>query len=185
MTEVKNSLEQVKEFMVTFKQPVHSTPTVPNEALIKFRLKLILEELTEIARDCGASKEFSKLLIDKYIEVLTHTTKLSLEGKEEIPNLKGILDNLIDLRYVADGMVHAFGLGSVHDLAFADVHSANMAKVCSSEEEAMITLEKYKKEGIDTYWEQHGTNWLVYRTSDKKALKSYKWKERDLSKYVQ
>lgn len=181
----KDSLSQVKEFMTTFKQPVHITPTVPSEALVKFRLKLILEELAEIARDCGASKEFGKLLMDKYCETLIHLAKLDVTGKEEVPTLKGILDNLVDLRYVADGMVHAFGLGDVFNPAFNDVHNANMAKICYSMEEAQLTVDKYRNEGVETYFEVNGDKWLIYRTSDKKALKSHKWKEADLTKYIE
>lgn len=142
--EQNNSITKVREFMTTFKQPVFDTPIVPNEARVKLRLSLILEEFVEIARDCGATEILSSLMNKKLTEIGEYLGKLDAEGKDEMPNLKGILDNLVDLRYVADGMTHEFGLGNVFDAAFEDVHKANMAKTCSTEEEAIETVSKYK-----------------------------------------
>lgn len=176
------SVEKVKEFMLTFKQNVRETPTIPAESEVKFRLKLILEELAEIARDSGASRTFLGLMDDKIFEIKKYLNDRG--NKEETVDIKGVLDNLADLRYVADGMAITFGLGSVFDAAFDDVHKANMSKVCDTEEDAKVTVEKYKSENIETYYVPSEGKFLVYRTVDDKALKSHKWKEADLSNYV-
>lgn len=170
---MKDSLESVKEFMVTFKQPVLESPTVPSEARIKLRLSLSLEEQSELAREAAALRDYKALLEKKLADVNEEIAS----GKYEVPNLKGILDALVDMRYVNDGAVHEFGLGNIFNQAFELVQESNMSKVCNSEQEALTTLNHYLTTDIETYIEQHNSKWLVYRAIDSKVLKSINYKE--------
>lgn len=151
---MNRSIEMVAEFMSTFKQPVLIKPIIPAEDRCKLRHSLLAEEVKELQE--------------------------AIDAKD----LKAVLDALVDIQYVLDGATHEFGLGGVFADAFKAVHEANMSKTCATEEEARDTIDKYIGEGIQTHYEQHNGRWLVYRTSDNKVLKSIKWKEADLSKFI-
>lgn len=169
----QNSLNQVKEFMLTTNQPVERNPRI-NPDRIKLRLSLILEELTELAQALGSESIFGDLLRDKLDNL-----KLT-ENKD----LKEVLDALVDLRYVTDGAVHEFGFGNVHDLAFNEVHKSNMSKFSNTPEEATATFEKYQGQGIECYNKQIGNLWITYRTGDNKVLKSINYKEPELKQFI-
>lgn len=101
--------------------------------------------------------------------------------------VRSALDNLVK-------GVYFFGNASNYNLndAFAEVHSSNMSKFCSSHEEAWNTIrakadgEKYgedindvKKVDVD------GTEYyIIVRTSDGKVMKGPNFFEPDLSKFV-
>ena len=172
---MKDSLDKVKEFMVTFKQPVLNEPIVPNKNRIKLRLSLCLEELTELAEASASLAEYEELLEHKLLEV-KHKI---INGECTKFNTLEVLDALIDMRYVNDGAIHEFGLGNVFNEGFDLVHESNMSKVCNTIEEALATQNHYRSLGIGTYNEKHNNKFVVYRQIDGKVLKSINWKEAD------
>ena len=175
-----DSINSVKEFMLLFNQPVLKSPTVPSEARVKLRLSLSLEELSELAESAAALRDYKVLLEKKLADV---NDKIE-SGKYEVPNMLGILDALIDMRYVNDGAIHEFGLGDIFNEGFNLVHKSNMSKACSNEKEAEETIEHYKSNNINTYSENHNGKWLVYRLEDKKVLKAKSWKEANCSTLI-
>lgn len=105
--------------------------------------------------------------------------------QEELDELKDALkagdlvetaDALGDILYVVFGAIHEFGLKDKIDAIFDDIHASNMSKGCSSMAEAEATVEHYKGLGVESYIVERGNKFLVYRTEDKKALKSINYK---------
>lgn len=102
----------VRQFHEKFGLTVNDLPTVPSDADIRLRIRLIKEETEEVIT------ELVKLL------------RLRQQGArlpDLIPVLQDTLGELADLRYVTDGA--AVTLGLPIDEAFAAVHKSNMTKV--------------------------------------------------------
>jgi predicted HAD superfamily Cof-like phosphohydrolase len=95
----RSSLEQVQEFHETYGLPVHNGPNLSCEQTKALRINLLQEELDELK------------------EALANNDALET------------LDALIDLQYVLDGAFLSFGLQSVKDAAFDEVHRSNMSKL--------------------------------------------------------
>ena len=97
------------------------------------------------------------------------------------------MDALADLLYVVYGAGDAFGVNL--DEAYQTVHSSNMTKICTSEEEAMRTVEWYQKNKLDLYPTptykpaSDGKHWIVYNESTGKVLKSINYLPARLEKY--
>lgn len=94
------------------------------------------------------------------------------------------VDALCDLMYVVLGMGTAMGVDL--DVAFSLVHENNMSKLCSTEEEAILTVRFYmtRLEGdypLVTYRKTEGGKYAVYNYTTGKVLKSINWKPVDLN----
>lgn len=149
------SLQLVAEFHKTFKHPILSHPTIPDENRCKLRVALIAEEL----------KELEVAILEK--------------------DIVGIADALCDIQYVLSGAILEFGLGDKFKALFEEVQRSNMSKACKSVEEAIATVEHYKKkDGTDCYYHKEGDLFLIYRKSDNKTLKSINYSPADLDKIV-
>ena len=90
-----------------------------------------------------------------------------------------VRDAIADILYVVYGMADAFGINADDD--FNLVHTSNMSKVCNTEEEAINTVEDYKKRfergetPYDTPYYEYKEDigkWIVKNKSTGKTLKS-------------
>jgi predicted HAD superfamily Cof-like phosphohydrolase len=150
------SLELVAEFHRTFKHPILSSPTIPDESRCKLRVTLIAEELKE------------------------------LEEAIQQNDIVGVADALSDIQYVLSGAILEFGLADKFKTLFEEVQRSNMSKACDSEADAIRTMEFYKqKDGTECYYKQEGAKWLVYRKADNKTLKSINYSPADLASIIQ
>ena len=95
----KTTLEQVQEFHETYGLPVEGAPNIEDAQTNALRINLLAEELEELQ-----------------------------EALEE-GNLVEVLDALTDLQYVLDGAYLSFGLHSLKQAAFDEVHRSNMSKL--------------------------------------------------------
>jgi len=101
------------------------------------------------------------------------------ELKEAIENkdFKETIDALTDILYVVYGAYSAFGVDA--DKAFSLVHESNMSKLCKDEEEAILTVESYKRDSrydSPAYrLSRCGKYYVVYNESTNKILKSIKY----------
>lgn len=146
-----DSLNLVAEFHRTFKHPILNIPSIPSEDRCRLRVALIAEEL----------KELEVAILEK--------------------DIVEIADALCDIQYVLAGAILEFGLGDKFKALFDEVQRSNMSKACESEQEAIETVEYYKKkDGTDCYYKAEDGKWLVYRTSDNKTIKSIKYSPADL-----
>ena len=153
MEQTFNPLRDVKEFHETFKLPVLTFPQIPSVERRKLRISLNQEE----------NKEFSDACIEE--------------------NIVEVLDALCDLQYVLTGAVLEFGLGSVFETAFAEVHRSNMSKACLTEKEADETINHYnQRDGTIGYkvFDEVKNVWFVYRKDDNKLLKSINYSPANL-----
>jgi hypothetical protein len=115
-------------------------------------------------------------------------TKLKLDLiKEEVKELEQaiiendyieVIDAIADILYVTYGAATAFGFNA--DKAFDIVHRSNMSKLCDSEENAIETVEWYKK--CDTRYDSptyrlsnDKIHYTVYNFSTGKVLKNIKY----------
>ena len=148
-------VDEVEEFNATFGKPNNYEPTIPEQKEWKFVYDFILEELEEYKKACE-------------------------EG-----NIIEVLDALCDIAYVSIGngtMLH--GLKDKILPAYEEVQASNMSKSCSTQEEAVRTAEKRAIEQKEPcHWEKVGERFVVYRTRDRKVMKSLNYFRPDLSKF--
>ena len=149
-------VSEVEQFNETFGKPNNYEPTIPEEKEWKFVYDFILEELEEYRHAC------------------------------ETGNIVEVLDALCDIAYVSLGngtMLH--GLKDKIWPAYLEVQASNMSKACSSEEEAIQTVSKRSEEqGEACHYEKIADNrWIVYRTRDRKVMKSINYFRPDLTQF--
>ena len=138
-------VDEVEEFNSTFKKPNNYEPTIPKEKKEwQFVYDFVLEELEEYRQACQNG------------------------------DIVEILDALCDITYVSLGngvMLH--GLKDKIWPAYQEVQASNMSKSCVTEEEAMETVTLRSKEQAEPcHYEQVEDRFVVYRTRDRKVMKS-------------
>ena len=148
-------VDEVEIFNRTFGKPNNYEPTIPEKKEWQFVYDFILEELEEYKEAC------------------------------ETGNIVEILDALCDIAYVSIGngtMLH--GLKDKIWPAYQEVQASNMSKACTTEEEAMETIAvRSKEQNEDCHWEKVDDMYIVYRTRDRKVMKSINYFRPDLTKF--
>lgn len=148
-------VDEVEIFNRTFGKPNNYEPTIPEKKEWQFVYDFILEELEEYKEAC------------------------------ETGNIVEVLDALCDIAYVSIGngtMLH--GLKDKIWPAYQEVQASNMSKACETEEEAMETIAiRSKEQNEDCHWEQVDDMYIVYRTRDRKVMKSINYFRPDLTKF--
>lgn len=190
-------------------QPVANEITVLNPDRLKFRMRLINEEINELLDAIFSNDRLEVLdaIIDiKYVLL----GKLIEEGiidnedseRKEMKRLFSHSDQYSKLRdlditlsmigsnvcysstYVdVIGYLFGFTQDQMND-AFKRVHDNNMSKFCKSFSEALLTVDDYANQGIETFHEQVGDYYVIYRKSDKKIMKSIQWTPVDLKDLI-
>jgi predicted HAD superfamily Cof-like phosphohydrolase len=137
-------VDEVEEFNQTFGKPNNYKPTIPEKKEWMFVYDFILEELEEYKTAC------------------------------ENGDIVEVLDALCDITYVSLGngtMLH--GLKDKIWHAYQEVQASNMSKACKTEEEAIETCKSEEQRiGEKTHFQKVGDYYIVYRSRDKKVLKS-------------
>jgi predicted HAD superfamily Cof-like phosphohydrolase len=138
------SLNQVKEFHITFGHSVEEKPIIPSKERCDLRVELIDEEF----------KELKKAIADK--------------------DIKEIADALADIQYVLNGAFLEFGLGDLKEQLDNEVHRSNMSKSCDTDAEAEATLKQYESQNVACHFviRLDSDKRIIRRDSDKKILKS-------------
>jgi hypothetical protein len=73
--------------------------------------------------------------------------------------------------------------GHIKD-AYAEVQASNMSKVCKTEEEANLTVRvREQEQGTVCHYEKQGDYWVVYRTWDRKVMKSINYFKPNLEQF--
>ena len=148
-------VDEVEIFNKTFGKLNNYKPTIPEKKEWQFVYDFILEELEEYKEAC------------------------------ETGNIVEILDALCDIAYVSIGngtMLH--GLKDKIWPAYQEVQASNMSKACTTEEEAMETIAvRSKEQNEDCHWEKVDDMYIVYRTRDRKVMKSLNYFKPDLTKF--
>ena len=149
-------VDEVEIFNDTFAKPNNYVPTIPEHKDWKFVYDFISEELEEYREAC------------------------------ENGDIVEVLDALCDIAYVSLGngtMLH--GLKDKIWPAYQEVQASNLSKACSTEEEAILTVSKRSEEqGEACHFEKVAEGrYIVYRTRDRKVMKSINYFRPDLSQF--
>jgi predicted HAD superfamily Cof-like phosphohydrolase len=147
-----NALNKVAQFHRLFQHPVLESPQIPSKQRTGLRVSLIQEELNEL--------------------------KEAIEKNDIVE----VADALADLQYVLSGTILEFGMKDKFTDIFNEVHRSNMTKACKTEDEAIETVKSYKKgcPGVEYHYELIEGKYLVYRTEDRKTLKSIYYEQADI-----
>ena len=148
-------VSEVEQFNETFGKPNNYAPTIPDKKEWEFVYNFILEELEEYREAC------------------------------ENGDIVEVLDALCDIAYVSLGngtMLH--GLKDKIWPAYLEVQGSNMSKACITEEEAQETTAiRAKEQGEECHYEKVGNVYVVYRTRDRKVMKSINYYRPDLKQF--
>ena len=150
-------VDEVETFNKTMGKPNNYSPVIPDEKEWMFVYNFILEELEEYKEACQKG------------------------------DIVGVLDALCDITYVSLGngtMLHGLK-GQIQD-AYAEVQASNMSKVCKTEEEANLTVRvREQEQGTACHYEKQGDYWVVYRTHDRKVMKSVNYFKPNLEQFFE
>jgi len=148
-------VSEVEEFNALMNKPNNYEPTIPAESEWDFVYKFVLEELEEYKHAC------------------------------ETGDIVEVLDALCDIAYVSIGngaMLH--GLKDKIWPAYMEVQASNLSKACSTQEEAQKTVEvRSQEQGEPCHYEQVGDKYVVYRSRDRKVMKSINYFRPDLKQF--
>ena len=150
-------VNEVEEFNEVMGKPNNYEPTIPSKKEWMFVYDFIKEELEEYKEAC------------------------------EKGDIVEILDALCDITYVSLGngvMLH--GLKGHIWKAYQEVQASNMSKSCETEQEAIDTVtvrsNEYKEE---MHYETVGDRYVVYRSRDKKVMKSINYFSPNLEQFFE
>jgi predicted HAD superfamily Cof-like phosphohydrolase len=151
-------VDEVEHFNETFGKPNNYEPTIPEKKEWQFVYDFIQEELEEYREAC------------------------------ERGDIVEVLDALCDITYVSLGngtMLH--GLKDKIWPAYQEVQASNMSKACKTEEEAIQTVsQRSKEQGEACHFEKVAEGrYIVYRSRDRKVMKSINYFSPDLSKFFE
>jgi hypothetical protein len=148
-------VSEVEEFNSLMNKPNNYVPTIPSKSEWDFVYNFVLEELEEYKQAC------------------------------ESGDIVEILDALCDIAYVSIGngaMLH--GLKDKIWPAYMEVQASNLSKACSTQEEAQKTVEtRSKEQGEACHYEQVASKYVVYRSRDRKVMKSINYFKPDLKQF--
>ena len=151
-------VDEVQEFNDVMGKPNNYKPTVGKKKEWQFVYDFIQEELEEYREAC------------------------------ENGDIVEVLDALCDIAYVSLGngtMLH--GLKNKIWPAYQEVQASNMSKACKTEEEAIQTVsERSKEQGEACHFEEVAPGrYIVYRSRDKKVMKSINYFKPDLHQFFE
>ena len=148
-------VSEVEEFNSLMNKPNNYVPTIPAKSEWDFVYNFVLEELEEYKQAC------------------------------ERQDIVEVLDALCDIAYVSIGngaMLH--GLKDKIWPAYMEVQASNLSKACSTQEEAQKTVEtRSKEQGEACHYEQVASKYVVYRSRDRKVMKSINYFKPDLKQF--
>ena len=151
-------VSEVEQFNKLMNKPNNYEPTIPGKKDWQFVIDFVKEELEEYEQACKNG------------------------------DIVEILDALCDIAYVSLGngtMLH--GLKDKIWPAYQEVQASNMSKACKTEEEAIQTVsERTKEQGEACHFEKIAEGrYIVYRSRDRKVMKSINYFRPDLSKFFE
>jgi len=196
MSQFKEIIKQeIRESLIQL--PFHDDPTIWTEQLAdnitsKFEGQYVpfVSEVEEFNVVMGKDwQNRSTPTIDKKdAEFVINFIQEELDELREAveqENIQEILDAILDITYVGLGNgAMVFGLKDKIWEAYQEVQASNLSKICTTLEEAEETVKvRSEQQGEPCHYEEVGENYVVYRTSDKKVMKSVNYFRPDLSKF--
>lgn len=122
--EQPSNFHRVGEFHRAFSLPVEPQPVVPDDATIRLRLALLLEEFHELAEaTCQQPDAAQQTFLDTLAAAREQLASLS----DFRVDLVEVADALTDINYVTYGAGHTFGIDL--NATCEEVHRSNMSKL--------------------------------------------------------
>ncbi len=123
LVDIEGSIQHdVHEFHRVMGQPILTTPCVPDADRVRLRLRLILEEFTELLTACGIP-EPTVVGIGVYRDIIKAIDAV----KSEQVDLVEVADALGDIAYVVEGMCLELGINS--ETVLAEIQRSNLSKL--------------------------------------------------------
>jgi predicted HAD superfamily Cof-like phosphohydrolase len=117
----------VREFMAAAGQAMPATPTVPSDAVVRLRLRLVAEEFVELLGAClGQPSAHDYDAWNAWNILTSEDVAKYIDAAPVLVDLPEAADALADIAYVVEGTALALGIRS--DDVLAAVQAANMAK---------------------------------------------------------
>lgn len=160
-----NNIDKVAIFQKTFGDEVNELGVIPSVEKRKLRLKLIFEELSELAEAYGLESTFNQICINSL-----DFSKESIDT--EVFNPEEALDAISDLLVVTYGGACINGHSSIIDKAFDETMRSNMSKSCNTLDQAQYSVAEYHKEGRSTYHKLVEGKYVIYDSNTNKILKN-------------
>lgn len=170
-------IESVREFHESFEHPINSHKSDIDLKLRQLRVKLLFEELEELATASDVLSTFNILCSESIEKNKDISDGFIVNKKEEI-------DALCDIQYVLSGAVLVLGYQDIFDEAFNEVHRSNMSKMCGNMNEVLETQAVYSEKGVDSIFIEKGNGFIVLRKEDNKVLKNVNYSEADLERFI-
>lgn len=143
---MNKSIEQVKEFHELFSRPIGKIGELEPLKTRQLRIKLLFEELAELATASDCNKSMVDLCDDYLVALLDEGCATSdipayndLKDGDNVDQIEE-LDALCDIQYVLNGKILTSGLHEIFDKSFDTVHENNMSKAHTSAVHANETL---------------------------------------------
>ena len=148
-------VNEVEDFNDVMGKPNNYEPTIGSKDQWMFVYNFILEELEEYKEAC------------------------------EKGDIVGVLDALCDITYVSLGngtMLH--GLKGQIWKVYQEVQASNMSKSCTTEDESKETcIVRTSEQKEKCHWEKVGDRYVVYRSRDRKVMKSINYFKPNLEQF--
>ena len=150
-------VSEVEQFNQLMNKPNNYEPTIPGKKDWQFVIDFVKEELEEYEQACKNG------------------------------DIVEILDALCDIAYVSLGngtMLH--GLKDKIWPAYQEVQASNMSKACKTEEEAIQTVsQRSEEQGEACHFEKVAEGrYIVYRSRDRKVMKSINYFRPNLKQFL-
>jgi len=197
--EGRTTIEMVAEFHETFGHPIADKVGEETLSVRQLRIKLLFEELKELAEASDCKLTFAKLRVEGFNDPRKVMETAQLEDGNNVDHVEE-LDALCDIQVVLDGKKLTSGHHKHFDEAFKEVHRSNMSKGLVWEPEsdddvvalAQIDVEHGKKliesgkakSVKHVHREVNGIQIVSYIREDGKLLKGPDFSEPDLKPYV-
>lgn len=208
-------VDMVREFMETVGQPAFLIRRKPSISELNFRYHLFMEEATELMNAIEANDQVEQLdaICDiLYIlagtkltfgNVWTDTPKLAEMNvyspalvrvcglvQTHVKDLMALsVDDYDEAIFKVFDIAHKLGFCKIPGLiraAFKAVHESNMSKTCTDIGVAGKTVKSYQREGVDAFFEKRSNGrFVIYRTADRKVLKSIYYKPVNLKPFIE
>jgi predicted HAD superfamily Cof-like phosphohydrolase len=166
----------VKEFMNVFGQECPNAPTIPSVETRILRVKLLLEEVLELAEASSIQilDTFNTPLDTSSIK----TNKIKFKEIQNAPvSLVGIADAIADISYVNYGAANAYGIDIVP--VEEEVHNSNMTKLFTEEEAMQLNPDFYTVKSV-----RLAEKGFLVKAKDGKIQKSPSYTPANIGKYI-
>lgn len=150
-------LDDIHKFNTAFHKPESDVPVIPKN--FQFILDTIQEEKDE------------------------------LEAAFKQKDIVEVADALMDILYFVGNGILSTGLTSRAPQLWNEVQASNMSKICFSEDDAIQSVKYMEdKKGVPYYYREWKDAegkpyWIVYRKSDDKVGKCFRWFEPNLKQF--